>query len=657
MKLIIILFLFGVCELGNSYAADSKTAETFQIGANNICPFAKPADSTYDQMMGNLNGALEAFNKSCPGAVQQAPPGMQPGTPIQLITRDAQSTNGASALYATGETPSPTTDIGATCFNYESLLKLEYQNALVKPASVQRFASCDGMTEPELSTCIVNIYTEAKSRMGRNCRRTAELKTRAELMNSMLDASNAISRALSNSAVCQKGASQVAEETVQVAAGNFLGALTSAAPAFGMGGLALSMGANIVEGLISKIASDKSATGLIAKIQSEKDFPNIACLWWSMQERVLDCDSNTPRKAEGYIPPFCQGYLSAQPFEKTSITSLVNYFSDSKSILNQRPADEVADKSQETDRKIIDSFDSMLNKKIADPVAGRGEPISMVSHLSEMLKTLKLKENTKNFDRDEMKSISEQVKGLESLIALRGQMYACNPLGEECGFEMIEKDDAGTDLKTKFTAQIKKLDIGVVVDSYWKIKKPNDKIKITEILDLQNFNSSRISKYNQTSLITPVNAMVSTFKATFESALADASQRYSANVEKIKNNKTKDYSISLTDMQMAAGNLTKMCSLIGGLYNSKVEAGLSALTNVQPNNNSKYSEACKKVKCIKSESNDSIIIDPDMKDKSSFDYKKYQCNNRADFNGIMKDLSSKLADVKNHLDNPELCPQ
>ncbi len=664
------------------------------LGTDQLCPFNPPPAADISSMITNIKTQLEKFKKECPqlasiaDAASNSTSYSSSPASLRVIMSGRDSTTGQVVTYSTNQAPAVSINgLQMDCNNFTALLEIEMQNALNNPNSAQRYTECNtnstsmysmpGMPapqDPNPQSCVVRIYSRDKAAMKLTCQSTGQIRLQADFLKNLQATSQAVSDAIANSSICNNGVAVVAKDAMYRTGSSLLGSISSVGIAFGLPGLALSVGANIAEGMLRNSAVDGTADDYLHKLSEEKEFPVMACLWLKIQDNILKCES-TPQKSinlNGYKPPLCEAYLIDLPgqlVDHSSISQLLNYFTEKKnendysgnkrqiSMYNSgnAAASTTNSKADDFEDELITSFNENINKLIAHPTRGAGDPIKVRDHLDQIMKTLGSEKN------DQL--LKSKVSAFRELLKINDEILN------------TDNDDKSRVLKKAFREKLSSLDLGKVIDAYWKkqnlgviegIKSDVEaELSVSEILGIMDHLSPPLKDKNQShgiSLITPANASITIFKNKFENRLERAAKRYSNAIKDIKGDSTSGTNIpkvSLDEMKIAAEELTQICSLLGGMYNSPASLSNESnpLTKVSGKNNLIYRNSCKHVECLQttSEPKQSIVLPEKLNENLNNPeaYRQYQCSNKLDHRLIIKELNKKLNEISKS--KPEIC--
>jgi hypothetical protein len=267
---------------GSSLNSKAYVADTVS------CPFRRDKADNAASLLAGVNNALSDLSGKCSSLSTSL------GN-LQDSTRNLNSLNqGMNGGLQNGS-------VTVTCANYEHALRQEFDfisaNPTIRASKSQNYGTCAFQQGSLLTECLESAYVEALSTFHFNCKDQFEeqaMNTVKQSLNGLVSQMNTL---INQSSSCDKDPE--VQKSIILASINTIAAVSAMAPAAGLSGTAIDLSGRVINNLVEKYFSSKGPANAIQVLLREDESENLACLWYSLQNRTLNC---VAQEAEKNLP-------------------------------------------------------------------------------------------------------------------------------------------------------------------------------------------------------------------------------------------------------------------------------------------------------------------------------------------------------------------
>lgn len=255
---------------------DRIPPSTALIGDTQFCPFRKDqSDIASDAISGVIN-SLQSLASKCPAIKNSA----------LNLERQAQHLNSISQGLNSNQGR-----VDLNCNNYPHVLEREYRLVIKNKnyiSKIQRYSECTA----ESKECLEEKYFSSLGDFADSCRMANDLTKKDTVKQSLEQLVTQTEALLDQSSKCDKVEGYTSAMTsVGI---NSLTTLAALAPGAGIAGSIIGLSGRLLSSLSDKFFSEGSPNEGISDLKDEQEFADLACLYYTLQNRTLNCQKQAP---------------------------------------------------------------------------------------------------------------------------------------------------------------------------------------------------------------------------------------------------------------------------------------------------------------------------------------------------------------------------
>lgn len=452
------------------------------------------------------------------------------------------------------------------------------------------------------------------------CRNTGAARVQEETVSKLMVAADSYAALIRDVHMCP--ASARTPQLIMNTSSSILDTIATVSAGFGLTGLISGFLSKIIGAVIDSNAMKGSPKMGARQLEDEIKFENLACVWYQVQNRNLNCQEHQEEKSksDSIKRPFCSKYLDALGLSD-NLVNLKNLIAKFNQI-----------GKSEDENDSLDQMNSLLNKNIAHPSEGIEKSITVKAHMTDVSAELLKSKNLK--DKDSGGKLKSLLDAMDELSTLTAQ--TANISEEELG-----------KIKAKFKKSLTKFNVDDAIDRYWKLKKADFTPSAMFLLDpsMSAYNALKslgvtydgnISKINLAT-----NLMVKHFRDPFIARLKLTNERYQDSIRQGDPKATLSHAVQLTNL----------CTLVAGMYyaENKSDDGVlkaNSLREIPDSVPRDYENLCKPISCIVVNKKPILFSSHESEIKRADDFKTHTCQMQLDYDIVIKAVSENLKEGK-----------